>query len=199
MIKSVKIIKDFQLDKNKQEKKEINMNIKTHNNLCKSQIFNKKRFSLNEKSNYDNKREINNNSNSDISKNENSYESIDSMYDEASIEFNKSNKLSLNDEVKSNSVNKNNKNKKLKKRNKYNKNHKSELRREIQYLEIIENKKKWKYSLKYYDENRTKIYYNCMDSKCSAKGILNITENEKNQKKLENNIDLKENFELSKN
>ena len=35
-----------------------------------------------------------------------------------------------------------------------------------------------------------------MDSNCSAKGILNITETEKNQKKLENNRDLKETFEL---
>ena len=38
-----------------------------------------------------------------------------------------------------------------------------------------------------------------MDSNFSAKGILNITETEKNQKKLENNRDLKETFELSKN
>ena len=175
------------------------MNIKSHINLCKSQIYNKKTFFLNEKSKYDNKRDINNNSNSDISRNENSYKSIDSVDDEASIQINKSNELSLNEEVKSNTENKNYKNKKLKKRKKYNKNHKSELRREILYLEIIENEKKWKYSLKYYDENRTKIYYNCMDSNCSAKGILNITETEKNQKKLENNRAIKDTFELSKN
>ena len=91
------------------------MNIKSRNNLYKSQIFNNKTFSLNEKSKYDNKRDINNNSNSDISNNENSYKSIDSVDDEASIQINKSNELSLNKEVKSNTVSKNNKNKKLKK------------------------------------------------------------------------------------
>ena len=81
---------------------------------------------------------------------------------------------------------------------KYNKKNKSELRKEIQYLEIIDENKKWKYSLKYYDEKRTKVYYNCIDSTCNAKGILTISEDEKVNQKLEDNKDIKQSFELTK-
>ena len=81
---------------------------------------------------------------------------------------------------------------------KYNKNNKSQLRNELQYLEIITNKKKWKYSLKYFKENKNRIYYNCFDSKCKAKGIYNY-ENEPNDKNIINKEkNINNNFVLSK-
>jgi len=52
--------------------------------------------------------------------------------------------------------------KKLKK--KYNKNHKTDLRKSLQFLEIIEENQKWKYSIKFFNETETNIYYNCIDS-----------------------------------
>ncbi len=59
-----------------------------------------------------------------------------------------------------------------KKNIKYNKNNKSELRKSLQFLEIIEDNLKWKYSIKFLDETKTHIYYNCTDSKCEATGIF---------------------------
>ena len=64
---------------------------------------------------------------------------------------------------------------KIKKVKKYNKNHKTDLRKSLQFPEIVEKNQKWKYSIKFFDETKTTIYYNCIDSKCKdAKQLVFI-------------------------
>ena len=38
-------------------------------------------------------------------------------------------------------------------------------------------KQKWKFSLKFYEENKTNVYYNCIDTKCNVNGILKFDNN----------------------
>lgn len=68
------------------------------------------------------------------------------------------------------------KNRKEKKNNKQNK---SELRKNIQYLEHIENEKKWKCSIHNFNENKNSVYSHCLDSKCKSRAIYYLSPKEK--------------------
>ena len=53
-------------------------------------------------------------------------------------------------------------------------------------MEFREGDKKWLYSLHFYQENKTNIYYHCLDTKCKARAIyyfnFNNAEDEINNK-----------------
>ena len=86
--------------------------------------------------------------------------------------------------------------KKIKK--KYNKKNKSELRKGIQYLEFREGDKIWLYSLHYYQENKTNIYYHCLDTKCKARAIYYYNF-DKNEVELNNKFEIKHDHSLENN
>lgn len=119
------------------------------------------------------------------------------------ISINSNNDSSIGEEIESNNHVKKNieikDNKKVRKK-KYNKNNKSELRKELQYLEIYDNNKIWKYSIKYFKEDKLNIYYNCIDTKCKGTGIYTLIENnnELKDKPLINNNVNKDNFIITK-
>ncbi len=68
-------------------------------------------------------------------------------------------------------------------------------------MEIYDNNKIWKYSIKYYNDNKNNIYYNCIDTKCKGTGIYTLIENNNKLKnnKVNQSKDNKDNFILTKN
>ena len=155
------------LNKKEYIKNKLNIN-EEQNNLAKTQIISQTEFNLKtDKTLGLNKTQI-------INKN-----SSNKLKEQIS-EDNKEDEISSNIALKhERGKNRNDiKKSKNKKNKKYNKNNKSDLRKSLQFLEIIIDKQKWKYSIKFFDESKTTVYYNCIDSKCQATGIYNL--NDKN-------------------
>ena len=67
----------------------------------------------------------------------------------------------------------------------------------MQYLEIKEGDKIWKYSFHFFNENYNNLYYNCLDTKCKGKGIYIINKDEKYISEKEQQPET-DKFELSK-
>ena len=52
----------------------------------------------------------------------------------------------------------------------------------LQYLEIKEDDKTWKYLIHFFNENYNNVYYNCLYSKSKGKGIYIINLKDKKKK-----------------
>ena len=95
-----------------------------------------------------------------------------------------------NEQLEESNISIDNKKGKKKARGKYKKTKdKNEFLRGIQYLEIKEGNKIWKYSISTYNKNSNTAYYYCNDTSCSGKGtyVLNNENKTEFEKKFNNN------------